>query len=150
MKGAIRLVLRFSWVAFVTTGALTAMAQGDGIVIRVLNGKNGKPVSGEHLVVFTGSLQQTLSSARANVQLQTDLQGTAILRLDAAVERVQVWVDWHVLCQQTPNAKSYSVEEIEKKGLTTQNDCGAVQKTAAPGELVIFARPAHFWEKMSQ
>jgi hypothetical protein len=39
---------------------------------------------------------------------------------------------------------------IMSKGLATANTCSALVKEPTPGHFIIFARPAHFLEKMKR
>jgi hypothetical protein len=55
-----------------------------------------------------------------------------------------------VPCFPDPNKASFSVSEIMSKGLVTPNDCSAQVQQPSPGQFVIYARPAHFMEKMKQ
>jgi len=124
-------------------------AQEKNIIIRVMDGRNGKPMANMHLMVSLGSSQEDVRELKSHVDLQTDLNGVALLSIDeSTISRIQVWVDWHTLCQETPNTKSFSIEEIRKSGLSTPNNCGSVTREKAPNHLTVFARPAHFWEKL--
>jgi hypothetical protein len=151
MERALLALRKFGVVAVMAGAGLTAMAQESRIVVHALNGKNGKPIANEHLVIFTGASAEDVREHKNHIELRTDAKGTALLSVDdRATSHIQVWVDWHVLCQEAPNSKSYSLEDILKRGLTTPNNCGRVEQAVAPKHLVVFARPAHFWEKMHQ
>jgi hypothetical protein len=130
---------------------LTVMGQETGIVVQVLNGKNGKPIANELVLVFTGASAEDAKEHKTHLEIRTDAEGTALLSVEnLATSYIQVWADWHVLCQETPNSKSYSVEDILKKGLSTSNNCGPIKPQLSPNHFVVFARPAHFWEKTRQ
>jgi hypothetical protein len=45
------------------------------------------------------------------------------------------------------NEHLYPVSTIVESGLVTKNDCSNKTATAKPGELVIFVRPVHWWER---
>ena len=151
MKRGLEALCRFSIVAVMTAVGLACMAQENNIVIHAVNGKNGKPLANEHLVIFTGASAEDVREHKNHVELLTDAKGTALLPLAGnATSQIQVWLDWHVLCQETPNSRSYSVEDIVKTGLTSPNNCGSVVQGVSPNQLFVFARPAHFWEKIRQ
>jgi hypothetical protein len=150
MGRILRVVRGFGAITIMTVAGL-AGAQRGGIVIQVLNGKNGQPIANEHLVVFTGASVEDVKEQKNHVEVRTDAKGEALLSVDTlATSHIQVWVDWHVPCQEVPNSKSYSVEDILKNGSSTSNNCGPVKHPLSPNHFVVFARPAHFWEKMRQ
>ncbi len=125
------------------------MAQESHIVVQVVDGRNGKPIANEHLVVFVGESPESVREEKKNFELVTNKEGLADLTLAPRdILWVQVWVDWHVLCQSNPNSKSFSVAEILSTGLSTPNTCSSVTQKLTPGHFVVLARPAHFWEKM--
>jgi len=131
-------------------GAIT-IAQGSQIVIQVVDGRNGNPLANQHLLVSAGQSQEYVSHQGKQFDLVTNNQGLADLTIATRdLQWIQVWVDWHVLCQSEPNSKSFSVAQILSTGLSTPNTCGAVTKKAVAGHFVVFARPMHFWEKMRE
>jgi hypothetical protein len=130
---------------------MACMAQETEIVVQVLNGKNGKPIANEHLVIFTGTSEEDVRQHKNQAEARTDAKGIALLSVDAhKTSYIQVWVDWHVLCQKAPNGHSYSVGDILKGGLSTTNNCGPIKQPLEPNHFVVFARPASFREKMDQ
>jgi hypothetical protein len=73
--------------------------------------------------------------------LKTEEVGLATLVVDdAAVKRIQVWVDFQHLCQSTPNLHNSDVGEIASVGLSTPNDCGSVPFNIVPGLLTAAPR----------
>lgn len=127
-----------------------AMGQDKQIVVQAVDARNGKPIANQHLLVFGGDSPQAVEQHKSQYELTTDTDGVATLTLATGTEWLQVWMDWHVLCQSEPNSKSFPVRDILASGLSTPNTCTSVSKEAAPGHLVVFARPAHLWEKMRQ
>ena|SRR5216683_4342690 len=135
-------------VAIISVG-MTSMAQQKTITIYVLDGKSGKPISGEHLLVTEGDSLEEVRQQKNHYDLRTDAQGKATMPVASNVNsQIQVWVDFHVLCQKTPNAGSFSVNEIMERGMSTPNNCGSVSVESGPGKFFVFARKPTFWEKM--
>jgi hypothetical protein len=123
--------------------------QENRIVIKVVDGRNGKLLSNQRLLVFAGESSSAVRQHKAQFQLVTDENGTAFLPITSRdVQWIQVWLDWHVLCQDAPNNNSFSVKEIMRTGLSTPNTCGGSMEKPTPGHFIVFARPAHWWEKM--
>jgi hypothetical protein len=112
------------------------------ITLKAVNGKNGKPLPKQRLLVFAGSTSDEVRIHKYSYDLTTNNAGIAILVLDRAnINRIQVWADFKTLCQSTPNLRSYGVSEIITTGVSTPNDCASFSDNAVPGQLVIFARP---------
>ena len=138
-------------VAGVVALGVTVMAQNIGIVVQALDGRNGMPLANQHLLVFTGASEDAAKSHAVHTGLTTDKNGFVTLTISTAETRwIQVWADGHVLCQPKPNENSFSVGTIMKTGLAAPNTCSSLSREVAPGHFIVFARPAHFMEKMRQ
>jgi hypothetical protein len=79
--------------------------------------------------------------------------------------RISVEPDFYVGCQEygrpspgEPLTKdtipsmipSYSVRAIRESGVFAGNSCSGLRVKAKPGELTLFVRPIHWWEKVKQ
>lgn len=136
-----------SFCSFV--GSAAAQTLVHMLTIKALDGRNGKPIRGARLLVFAGGTAEEVRQKAHNFDLQTDKNGDAKLTLNPdLVKFLQVWVDGETLCQSGPNHISFRVEQVIVKGLLAPDRCRDLRKTAEPGELLIFARPATFAEKM--
>jgi hypothetical protein len=112
------------------------------ITLKAVNGKNGKPLPKERLLVFAGSTPDEVRFHKYSYDLTTNDAGVATLVVDHEdIKRIQVWADFQHLCQSTPNLRSYGLSEIVATGLSTPNDCGSFSDNVVAGQLVIFARP---------
>jgi hypothetical protein len=121
------------------------------ITVQVLDGRNGKPLADQHVLVFTGISINAAKSHAAHTELTTEKTGAGTLTIyPAETQWLQVFTDGRVLCYPNPNQSSFSVSEIMSKGLATPNDCGALIKEPSAGRFIIFARPPRFMEKMKQ
>ncbi|MCU1220986.1 MAG: hypothetical protein JWN42_2183 [Candidatus Angelobacter sp.] len=121
------------------------------ITVQAIDGRNGKDLAHQRLLIFTGRSSDDVKTHAAHVELTTDKKGMGTLSLDASKALwIQPWADGRTLCQQVPNQNSFSVDEIISKGLATPNTCSSVVKESAPGRLIIFARPATLMEKMKR
>ncbi len=121
------------------------------IAVQVLDGRNGKPIPNQRLLVFIGTSSEAAKSHAEHTDLTTDKDGRGTLRLyPNQTQWIQVWTDGRVLCYSDPNQNSLSVNAIMSTGFVTANTCGGVMKDPTPGHLVVFARPASFKEKMKR
>ena len=148
MNRALPIVRMFIIIGLLFAAQLS-VANENPIVIDLVDGRTGKPIPNEHILVFQGSTQKDVRAEKSHKNLQADTNGTAILTLDGpSVLRIQVWVDGYVLCQDTPNSKSYSVQKIRETGLNAPNNCSSMTRENAPNHFAVYVRHAHFWEKM--
>jgi hypothetical protein len=147
----IRCALRF--LAFLVLSASGTLLYAQTIEIKLVNGRNGRPLPRTCVNVWVGSERKDAMG------IPTDENGVAKLRLTDKDSEVDVRRDWkvcgnfgvidpvvkyndsirinvsYVLCQ--PHTPDYS-----------WLSCGKATASPKSGELVIFARPLSFWEKM--
>ncbi len=121
------------------------------ITVQVFDGRSGKPLKDQHVLVFTGLSSNAVKSHAQHTGVTTDKDGVGMLMIyPSETQWLQVFTDGRVPCFPDPNQASFSVNEITSKGLVTPNNCSAFTKEATPGHFVVFARPAGFMEKMKQ
>ena len=142
-----RAVTKAVSLLIVTLSAISSY--GQAITIRALDGLTGRPIAHEHLLVLMGASEDLLKSKTLNLDLYTDENGVALLNLpDPAISLIQVWVDFHTQCVKLPNSAAYSMDQIRKAGIQGENSCGKATADIQPNTLLIYAREAHWWEKM--
>lgn len=124
-------------------------AKSINIVVQALDGRNGKPLANQRLLVFTGLSLDAAKSHAEHTSLTTDKEGIGALTIyPAETQWIQVWADGRVLCQPDPNQSGFSVPMIMSTGLAAPNNCGPIARKPLPSHLVIFARPGRFIEKI--
>ena len=121
-------------------------AQTAEIHIRIVNGKNGRPIKAETLRVWT-----TRNHVDADLW-PTDATGSVLLKVDGAAQ-IALDENLNASCRTLPANQQasqflYSVAEILNKGIATDNTCGNVRVAAKPGELILFERPFTLLEKV--
>jgi hypothetical protein len=127
---------------------LSGAVAGTGTVkIHVVNGKDGKPVTNAHVLVFQGESIEEVKQLKHSLDLRTDSDGVAVLPGDM-MPWLRVSVDWHRSCQSEPDSGIYRLTAIQQAGLATSNTCSSIVKKATPGELYLFVRDETFLEKM--
>jgi hypothetical protein len=159
MSGPIqsRLAVGLCFVAAVFSSGSLSKAQTKGvpgsvdIAVQMLDGRNGKPIPNQRVLVFVGGLSEAAKSHAEHTDLTTDKDGLGTLRVHQnQTQWIQVWADGRVLCYPDPNQSSFGIDTIMSTGIVTPNSCSGVMKAPAPGRLIIFARPARFMEKMKR
>ena len=130
----------FSMVA----AGLCAMGTSNGIKIHVVDGKSGKPVANEHVLVFYGDSAADIRAQTHHQETHTDSAGNA--RLSGVKGFLEVWIDRHPLCE--PSVRAFSVDAIQSSGIVAPNTCGTATHVAVPAELYLFVRKETFIEGM--
>jgi hypothetical protein len=149
--GYIAVVLAVLWPGCLLAGHAGAQNSERTIKLKALDGRNGKPITNTHLLVFAGGTVEELRQHSQNFDLFTDQNGDAELVLTSdSLRFVRVWVEGMTLCQSRPNAVSLNVEQALAKGLLAPNECGNLRASNAPGQLFVFARPATLREKIER
>ena len=114
------------------------------IVVRFINGTNGKPIGDKVVIIWLGSKL---------VWRDTDAKGQIILDIgDAQPRELAVMPDLVFDCRSTRDDMSgkmlkYSVDEIVSKGIVGDNRCGTVTAAPTPDALILFMRPRTSKEK---
>ena len=144
---------------------------GQEIRIRVLDGRNGHPITSECVNVWIGPVRDALL-------LPTNKDGVAVVHIgqkqvtgDTGFPRackrtvfggpqptpehadsIKVTSGGPYVDCQPPEKKvapawpSYSVREILESGVAAGNTCGKFTTEPRRGELIFFVRPVHWWE----
>ena len=152
IRGSLSAIQRVNLlVAVFSLSTSAAVGQSMDITVQVLDGRNGKPVADQHVLVFTRLSAAAVKTHAQHTGVTTDKDGMGTLTIyPGETQWLQVFTDGRVPCFPNPNQASFSVSDIMSKGLVTPNDCSAQVQQASPGHFVIYARPAHFMEKMKQ
>jgi hypothetical protein len=133
----------------IATSQSSGAAKTINISVLVFDGRNGKPLGGQHVLVFTGQTSDSVKTHAQHADVTTDKNGIGKLTIyPTETHWLQVFTDARIPCYPDPNKISFSVSEILSKGLAATNSCSAIVKEFGPGQLIIFTRPAHFMEKM--
>jgi hypothetical protein len=138
-------------VLVLTTLSLSAQDISKTLTILLVNGKTGKPMKNERLLVFFGSSPPNVRMEKGFLDPHTNANGAATLRLDEPnLAYLQVWADFRTLCQSDPNDRSFSVADIMKSGVQSPNNCGKIVIPNSPGRLIVYARHSTFREEMAR
>lgn len=136
---------RFALV-FLLAVAVLCQGQQNKIVIRLLNGKTGKPIRNKSFNVWIGDGGMLL--------LNTDRRGEISLDVSNVPPReVRISPNTRFDCRSKHDFAAgyrikYSLDEIASKGIVSENLCGKPSAPTQPGVLVLFVRPRTFIEGM--
>jgi len=151
------------WCILFVVAPIGLLAQTGTIHIRVLDGRTGKNLAGMNLAFVDYHTDRDGST-------DTDLNGRATVKTSADGDSYIANPDAHgvlvfnglgkgvwIPCTSQKLYDSdtrtygsehlYPVSTIVASGLVAHNNCSRRTATAKPGELIIFVRPATWWEK---
>src|ERR1700679_3835493 len=90
------------------------------ITVQVLDGRNGKPLADQHVLVFTGLSADAVKTHAQHTGTTTDKDGMGTLTIyPGETQWLQVFTDGRIPCFPNPNQASFSVGDIMSKGLVT-------------------------------
>jgi|GEM_PF-4697106 len=95
-----RLVKILAGVFLLSTSA--AVAQGINIAVQVLDGRNGKPLADQHVLVFTGLTSDAVKTHARHTGVTTDKDGMGTLTIyPGETQWLQVFTDVVSLASRT-------------------------------------------------
>jgi hypothetical protein len=123
------------------------------IVIRMLNGKNRKPIHDEIPNVWLCSSGPINGLRGSTLGFQADSKGEIQIDVtDIRPRDLRIAPDYYVDCrfsgdQFGGDTIKYALEEIIAEGIVSQNMCGAPHVQPTPGVLILYVRPRTWREK---
>jgi hypothetical protein len=144
------------------------------VTIKLVNGRNGNPMSNSHVNVWVGTKRKEA------MVIPTDKDGIARLRLtdndneadlhirekhigdNVVIDPIVKYDEYFrvnvpfVICY--PHVRDYSwlaitdisTKQLLQQGIVWPNSCGKATASPRPGELTIFVRPLTWWEKLKE
>ena len=177
-RGRPPMLLFVGWVALLAlavVGGLGVPAYAQTIRIKLLNGRNGRPLAHSCINLWVGhgrvdasaivtnkegvaSLQLTTRAAEINTahwpsSCTKGLEGREPVFKYASSVRINVG---YVVC--VPRGSNYSwlatmnfsTKRIFQSGIVMPNACGKARASPKPGEIILFVRPLTLWEKLKE
>ena len=139
----------FSLAMLLTVPACFAQTKVATVNIRVLNSHSGKPV--KH--ADTSSIVFPLSPYTTPIARTADKLGKLSL-LVPTEGQISVAVSRYAPCQRMSKAAHakgpvrLSLQEIFATGVLDTNGCRQRNAALTPGELIVYVRPLHWWERL--
>jgi hypothetical protein len=127
--------------------AQTTNANPAKIVIRILNGKTGKPARHhDSNNIWLGDGDNLLLQSNSKAEITIDIS-------DARPSEIRFAPNTYFDCRFQRDVSSgqhvkYSLEEIISKGIVGENLCGKTRTSPIPGVLVVYVRQKTFLELM--
>jgi len=113
------------------------------ITIKVLNGKTGKPVWRESPNIWIDK--------EPSINPYTNLHGKAKIKVSSRATQLWITPDFGHECRwkdgdSTKTTVPYSIAEILRTGVVSQNFCGAATIAPIPGVLLFYELPSTWQE----
>jgi hypothetical protein len=117
------------------------VVHNEPITIRILGGKDGRPLARLHLTLIAGYDQADMREQMFREEVLTDAHGQVRLSNQLTnLPWLQVWVGKKSLCQYDAPRASFSVELMRRDGLSTPNRCGKATVEDTPGVFNVFVK----------
>jgi len=122
-------------------GEVFPVVHTEPVTVRIVDGKDGRPLSRLHLILIAGYNQSDLHDQLFHEEVLTDAHGQVRLSNQLAnLPLLQVWVGTRSLCQVHPRTSGFSVELIRRDGLSAPNLCGIATVEDKPGVFTVFVK----------
>ncbi len=139
-----------AWMLVLFLGSTLATARAQQIHLRIINGHSGKPVVNATVITLI-----TPGPAHPVANLPTT-DANGLTTLSVPVDgRVSAVVTSYPTCRhvakvdRTRSPISFSISQVESSGIVEMNNCSKQIAPPTPGELTLFVRPLHWWERLS-
>ena len=131
-----------------TPATQTVAPESHSFRVRLLDGRNGTPVAGGHVKLWYDE------PTGEGYTVVTDAHGIALMPAPVG-QPVRILADLTGSTDCRRNQRyapkpSYTLADIAAKGAAADNTCGDVALRTSPGELVLFVRPARWYEKLNR
>lgn len=132
------------WMLVCAT-TLSAQSNVGPIRLRVLDGRNGRPVQHEVIRIWYDEQEGT------PILVQTDAAGVAEIPAPPGGDAIRLMleptqaIDCRKLQAGAPLV-AYNLKKIEQAGTVAENRCGSVDTRHAAGELLLFVRDRHWYD----
>ncbi len=156
------------------SSSLAASLHAQTIGIKLVNGKNGRPIAHTCVNVWVDH------DSVAALAIPTDEEGIAFLRLTDKSAEINAQKPWkacgdfgvidpvvkygdniginagYVICAQRKPDYSwlaivkFPTRKVLQFGVVTRDTCGKATASPEPGQITLFVRPLTWWEKMKE
>jgi hypothetical protein len=147
---------------FALAGVLLALSSpqpgaAQQIMVKLIDGRNGRSLKNQSVNIWLAEKPVGMP----NQTVRTNAQGIAVVPISTQqpsfVIRGDSLVDCRIDLRYNPKAAThnanaykeevYRVADVLAHGAVGANKCGKAAAQLAPGQLMLFVRPPHWWEK---
>lgn len=140
--------MKLSLIAvFLFTTGLCPAQQVTKVVVRFVDGTNGKPIKDKGVNIYAGHEKVTWGDTDSKGRIELEIRSGQPRELGIGPDFVfdcRLMRDSNILLART---LKYPLDEIVTKGIVGENLCGTATASPTPGELILFVRPRTSKEK---
>jgi hypothetical protein len=115
------------------------------ISLWLLDADTGKPIPHLRALVYGEAGGKPLPINPLGDLYEVDVTAQSSLNLGEITSTTPDATDFTACVAQS--IRAFDIKQIQTAGIAPQNRCSKKSHTAAPGELVIFLRRTHWWER---
>jgi hypothetical protein len=114
----------------------------DTITLRLFDFETGQPMPDLEVAVYGNTGGKALPIRIEGDLYQVTVTGKATLKFASITATTPKTIEYSPCVLNTVN---FDIKEIQTKGMSPPNNCSKLTHPAAPGELILFLRKAHWW-----
>jgi hypothetical protein len=115
------------------------------ISLRLLDADSGQPMPNLKVDLYGDTGGKPLPITALGDLYEVDITGQVTLKVGEITSPTSHATDF-IACTSL-NLPAFDVKQIQASGISPQNKCSKATHPAAPGELIIFIRRTHWWER---
>ena len=132
-----------------TAAALAQSAPAVGVAnlisLRLLDADSGQPMPNLKVGLYGDTGGKPLPITLLGDLYEVDISGQVSLKVGEITSPTSSVTDF-IACTSL-NLPAFDIKQIQAKGISPLNKCSKKTHPAAPGELIIFVRRTHWWER---
>lgn len=116
------------------------------ITVKLMDGRNGHAIKNVTVGMWLGEKAIWPPDLARN----TNHDGTAFFSVSSEQQDFVIWGISIVDCRApkgTAKQPVYRFSDVLSHGVVAENKCGKASAQAIPGQLILFVRQPHWWEK---
>ena len=134
---------------------LSQSAAAQQVTVKLVDGRNGHALTHQSIGLWLGDG----ANGNPDVAANTGSDGTAVFPVPREQQSFLIYgfglVDCRPVVKSTDKSAIahfkedvYRFADVLSHGVVAGNKCGEAAIQALPGQLILFERPPHWWEKM--
>lgn len=144
LRASIPLLLSLLLPPAALSQSTPAAAAANLVSVRLLDADSGQPVPNLKALIYGEAGGKPLPVTPLGDLYEVDVTGHISLDLGAITSATSNDTEFSACVTQNVR---FDVKQIQRTGIAAQNKCNKKASPAAPGELVIFIRRTHWWER---
>jgi hypothetical protein len=145
LRRSIPLLLPLLFTAAALAQSAPAVGVANLISLRLLDADSGQPMPNLKVDLYGDTGGKPLPITLLGDLYEVDISGQSTLKVGEITSPTSHVTDF-IACTAL-NLPAFDIKQIQASGISPQNKCSKRTHPAAPGELIIFIRRTHWWER---